>query len=450
MNKSQILDNIFKAYDVRGKVGSELKPEIIEEIGSAVADFLPTTGPVAVGRDMRPDSEQLANAIISGLTKQGREVWDIGQVTSDMVYFATGHHNLAGGVMVTASHNPGEYNGIKFCGQQASPIGIDSGLLEIKKLVEKGDFSDTQTRGTVQQKDVMEDWLSHALSFIDVDKLKSLNVVIDAGNGMAGKVIPELEPYVPLNIEEMYFELDGSFPNHIANPIEPENIKDLIAKVQQSKADVGIAFDGDGDRAVLIDETGKAVSGTVMTALLAEYFLEKSPGSTILYNATCGWIVPETIEKHKGKAIRTKVGHSFIKAEMKKNSALFAGESSGHYYFKDNYNADSGLIAALVAIHVLSASKKKLSELVAKYDVYHHIPETNFTVEDKEAVINKVASHFSDKKQDRLDGLTVWQKASWINIRPSNTEPILRLNAEAKSKPELEKLVDKVTSIVNS
>jgi phosphomannomutase len=450
MNKSQILDNIFKAYDVRGKVGSELKPEIIEEIGSAVAVFLPTTGPVAVGRDMRPDSEQLANAIISGLTKQGREVWDIGQVTSDMVYFATGHHDLAGGVMVTASHNPGEYNGIKFCGQQASPIGIESGLLEIKKLVEKGDFPETQNHGTVQQKDVMEDWLSHALSFIDVDKLKSLNAVIDAGNGMAGKVIPELEPYVPLNIEEMYFELDGSFPNHIANPIEPENIKDLIAKVQKSKADVGIAFDGDGDRAVLIDETGKAVSGTVMTALLAEHFLKKNPGSTILYNATCGWIVPETIEKHKGKAVRTKVGHSFIKAEMKKHSALFAGESSGHYYFEDNYNADSGLIAALVAIHVLSASKKKLSELVAKYDVYHHIPETNFTVEDKEEIINKVASHFSDEKQDRLDGLTVWQETSWLNIRPSNTEPILRLNAEARSKPELEKLVDKVTSIVNS
>lgn len=449
MNKTELLDNIFKAYDVRGKVGTELNPETIEAIGAAVAAFLPDAGPVVVGRDMRPDSEALAKALTAGLVKQGRDVWDIGQVTSDMVYFATGYHQTAGGVMITASHNPGEYNGIKFCGKNASPIGIESGLLEIKKLVADGQLKDATTPGSVTEKDVVEDWLHHALSFIDVKKLKELNVIVDAGNGMAGKIIPELEPYVPFNVVEMYFELDGTFPNHIANPIEPENIVDLIKRVKDEEADVGVAFDGDGDRAVLIDETGQALSGTVMTAMLAEYFLGKYPKSTILYNATCGWVVPETIEKNGGKAIRTKVGHSYIKAEMKKHSALFAGESSGHYYFKDNYNADSGLIAALVALFILSKSGKKLSELAKQFTKYHHIPETNFVVDNKQAILDKIAETYSDQKQDQLDGLTIWTKDAWVNIRPSNTEPILRLNAEAKNQGALSSIVDKVTNIIN-
>lgn len=441
------MDNIFKAYDVRGKVGTELNKDSVQRIGKAVATWLPTSGIVAVGRDMRPDSEELANALIAGLTSQGRDVWDIGEVTSDMIYFTTGHFKLAGGVMITASHNPGEYNGIKFCGEGAKPIGIESGLLDIKKLAVANQW-EQYPAGKVTEKDVIEDWLEHALSFIEPDKLQPLKVVIDAGNGMAGKVIPELEPYVPLNITEMYFELDGTFPNHVANPIEPENIKDLIAKVKKEKASVGIAFDGDGDRAVLIDEKGNALSGTVLTAMLAEYFLIKYPSSTVLYNATCGWVVPETIDKNGGKAVRTKVGHSYIKAEMRKHRAVFAGESSGHYYFKDNFMADSGLIAALVALQILSSGDLPLSKLANKYSKYHHIPETNFKTEDKQTVMETISKQYSDYKQDKLDGLTIWLEDAWVNIRPSNTEPILRLNAEAKSEASLTKLVNNITAII--
>ncbi len=442
------ISTIFKAYDVRGKVGSELNEEVTEKIGKAVATWLPTEGTIAVGRDMRPDSKKLADSLIKGLIQQGRDVWDIGEVTSDMIYFTTGHYKLAGGVMITASHNPGEYNGLKFCGEGAKPIGIESGLLEIRDLCIKNSWESPEKIGSVTEKDVIEGWLEHVLSFIDPKKLKPLRVVVDAGNGMAGKIVPELEPYVPFEVTEMYFELDGTFPNHIANPIEPENIKDLIERVKSEGADVGVAFDGDGDRAVLIDEKGNALSGTVMTALLADYFLRKHAGTTVLYNATCGWVVPETIEKNGGKAVRTKVGHSYIKAEMRTHNAIFAGESSGHYYFKDNFRADSGLIAAIVALYVLSESKKPLSVLAAEFTKYHHITETNFEVEDKQTIIDAVAKEFSSQKQDTLDGLTVWLDNAWLNIRPSNTEPILRLNAEAKSKQELDSLVAKVTAII--
>ncbi len=439
--------DIFKAYDVRGKVGSELTPAVTERIGRAVAAWLPAQGTVAVGRDMRPDSAELAAALIKGLTEQGRDVWDIGEVTSDMIYFTTGHYKLAGGVMITASHNPGDYNGIKFCGEGAKPIGVESGLQDIRDLAVKNQWP-TATLGAVTEKDVTEDWIEHVLSFVDANKLKPFKIVVDAGNGMAGKIFPELEPYVPFEVTEMYFELDGTFPNHIANPLEPKNLVDVIARVKAEEADVGVAFDGDGDRAVLIDEKGNALSGTVMTALLADYFLKKNPGATVLYNATCGWVVPETVEKAGGTSVRTKVGHSFIKADMRTHKAVFAGESSGHYYFKDNFMADSGLIAAIVALYVLSESGKTLSQLAAQYTKYYHIDETNFEVADKQAAIDAVAKEFSNQKQDTLDGLTVWFDDAWVNVRPSNTEPILRLNAEAKSKERLDQLVAKVTGLL--
>lgn len=444
-----VVESIFKAYDVRGKVGSELTPAVCQTIGQAIGDWLPQKGIVAVGRDMRPDSKEMADALIKGLTSQGRDVWDIGEVTSDMIYFTTGHFKLAGGVMITASHNPGEYNGIKFCREDAKPIGIDTGLAEIRDLSIANNFVESGTPGTITPKDVIEDWLTHALSFIEPNKLKPMKVVIDAGNGMAGKIIPELEPYLPIEVVEMYFELDGTFPNHIANPIEPENIQDLIARVKEEKADLGIAFDGDGDRAVLIDENGQALTGTVMTAMLADYFIKKHPNSTVLYNATCGWVVPETIQKNGSTPIRTKVGHSYIKAEMRKHNAVFAGESSGHYYFKDNFNADSGLIAALVALQMISSSKQPLSKLASAYNKYHQIQETNVEVSDKEGTISKIAAAFESQKQDRLDGLTVWFDDAWFNVRPSNTEPILRLNAEAKSRDRLDSLVAKVTALLN-
>jgi phosphomannomutase len=446
------ISSVFKAYDVRGKVGSELNTQTVTAMARAFGSWLPDDGPVAVGRDMRPDSTELAAAMIAGLRAAGRDVWDIGEVTSDMIYFTVGKFGLAGGAMITASHNPGEYNGIKFCRSGARPVGIESGLADIRDVVVAGDFSDalSDAEGSYTEKDVVEPWIQHVLSFIDVDALKPLKVVVDAGNGMAGKIFPEIEPYIPLDVTEMYFELDGTFPNHVANPIEPENIVDLVERVKTEGADLGIAFDGDGDRAVLIDENANVLSGTVLTALLAEYFLSKEPGATVLYNATCGWIVPETIEAHGGKAVRTKVGHSFIKADMRTHDALFAGESSGHYYFRDNYMADSGLIAAIVALAVISQRGEPVSAIANQYRAYHQIPETNFVVEDKAGIIQRLSDTFSEHTQDMLDGLTVYTDDAWFNVRPSNTEPILRLNAEGKQKSSLDTIVTKIKKIIQS
>ncbi len=444
-------NRIFKAYDVRGKVGSELTSEVVQKIGKAMADWLPNEGPVAVGRDMRPDSAKLAAALIEGLLTQGREVWDIGEVTSDMIYFSVGHFGLAGGAMITASHNPGEYNGIKFCREEAKPIGEESGLLEIRDLAMTGIFKQGVDKGVIQNKDVTEDWITHVLSFIDTDKLKPLKIAVDAGNGMAGKIFPELEPYVPFEVHEMYFELDGTFPNHIANPLEPKNLVDVQKAVKEHACDVGIAFDGDGDRAVLIDEKGEPLTGTVMTAILAQYFLSKHPGAVILHNAICGRAAIEAIEAAGGVPVRTRVGHSFIKADMRNHKATFAGEHSGHYYFEDNYMADSGLIAAVIALYVLSRSGKKLSQLAEPFrKAYVQIPETNFEVDDKEAILQKISESLNDGEQDWLDGLTVNFKNTWVNVRPSNTEPLLRLNAEAKTKSELDSLVKKVTALIQS
>jgi phosphomannomutase len=445
------IENIFKAYDVRGKVGSELTPEVVTKIGRAYADWLPNEGPVAVGRDMRPDSKELSDALIKGLREQGRDVQDIGEVTSDMIYFATGKFDLAGGVVITASHNPGAYNGIKFCRDGAKPIGEESGLFEIRDKVIAGDFTAAEKPGAIIQKDVVEDWIAHVLSFIDASKLKPLHLAVDAGNGMAGKIFPELEPYVPFQVEEMYFELDGTFPNHIANPLEPKNLVDVQAAIKKHGCDAGVAFDGDGDRAVLLDEKGELVTGTVLTALLAEYFLKLNPGATVLHNAICGRAAVEAIEKNGGKAVRTRVGHSFIKGDMRKHGAVFAGEHSGHYYFKDNFMADSGLIAAVIGLYILSLSGKKLSELAAPYrKAYVQIPETNFEVEDKAAMLKKIAAESKDGESDMLDGLTVNFPDAWFNVRPSNTEPLLRLNAEATTQDELETLVAKVTALITS
>jgi phosphomannomutase len=442
------LNNIFKSYDVRGKVGSELTPDIAKTIGQAFGDWLPNEGAVAVGRDMRPDSAELAGALIKGLQAQGRDVIDIGEVTSDMIYFGVGADNLAGGAMVTASHNPGEYNGIKFCREEAKPIGENSGLFEIRDAAIAGTFAASEKPGSVIEKDIVEDWVQHTLSFVDASKFTELHVAVDAGNGMAGKIFPEFEPYVPFQVEEMYFDLDGTFPNHIANPLEAKNLVDVQAKIRETGCDAGVAFDGDGDRAVLLDENGDALSGTVMTAILAEYFLKLHPGATILYNAICGQAAIDAIEKNGGKAIRTKVGHSNIKGDMRLHNAVFAGEHSGHYYFQDNYMADSGLIAAVIGLYILSLSGKKLSELAAPYrQAYVQIQETNFEVDDKDVVLNAIKAKHPDA--DTLDGLTVrLSNNAWFNVRPSNTEPLLRLNAEARTIDELNKVVIDATTLI--
>lgn len=445
------LANIFKAYDIRGKVGEELNPEVVGAIGKAFADWLPNEGAVAVGRDMRPDSAELAQAMIDGLTAQGREVIDIGEVTSDMIYFAVGSMNLAGGAMVTASHNPGIYNGIKLCREEAKPVGIEGGLADIRDAALSGTFRPAaEAAGTVTGRDIAEDWVSHTLSFIDPTKLTPLKIAVDAGNGMAGKIFPELEPYVPWEVTEMYFELDGTFPNHEANPLKFETLEDLIKVIRDNKLDGGIAFDGDGDRAFLVDETGTVVPGNVMNAMLAEYFLKLHPGSAILYDLRLSHSVPAIITENGGEPVRTRVGHSFIKAIMREKNAPFGGELSGHYYFRDNFYADSGLIAAVIGLYVAGLSGKKLSELRQHYTRFSNIPETNFEVEDKDAVFARLRERYADQQTDELDGLTVdFGNNKWFNVRASNTEPVIRLNAEANNQQELDALVREVLPVIH-
>lgn len=442
------LDEIFKAYDIRGKVGEVLNSELTFELGKAFGHWLPEDGPVAVGRDMRPDSAELADALIHGLSVQGREVWDLGQITSDMIYFAVGSNKLAGGAMITASHNPGAYNGIKLCREMALPIGIETGLEELKKLIEDGGLAPHETDGLVEKHDIADAWIEHALSFVDVESLKPYSIAIDAGNGMAGAIIPRLESKVPFKVHELYFELDGTFPNHEANPLKIDNLSDLIKDGAADRHDFGIAFDGDGDRAFLVDEKGGVLNGSVTTAILARHLLKKHSNATILYNAVCSRIVPETIAKYGGSSIRTKVGHSYIKAKMHAHQALFAGEHSGHYYFKDNYSADSGLIAALMMIDVLSETDLTLSELAKEFRVYANSQEINLEVDDKVAMIKRVASKFADGEQDELDGLTVRYDDWWFNLRPSNTEQLLRLNVEAKNQDLVEQKVDEIQKII--
>lgn len=460
MDSDSSLASIFKAYDVRGKVGPELNPEVTNRIGKAFASWLATKNNtessngdakkiVAVGRDMRPDSAELAAALIQGVRSQGYDVWDIGEVTSDMIYFVVGNYGLSGGAMITASHNPGEYNGIKLCHEGARPIGQDTGLFTIRDAVIANEFTDSETTGYLESKDVIEDWIQHTLSFIDVERLKPLRIAVDAGNGMAGKIFPELEPYVPWEVTEMYFDLDGTFPNHEANPLKFETLADLIAMIKEHNLDAGIAFDGDGDRAFLVDETGTVVPGNVMISILAEHFLTLFPGASILHDVRVTKSVKELVEKRGGTAVRTKVGHSFIKQIMRERDAPFGGEVSGHFYFRDNFFADSGLIAAVIGLYVAGLTGKKLSELRELYTVYASIPETNFVVTDKDAAIARILSAFPEAEVDQLDGITLnLDNGSWFNVRGSNTEPVLRLNAEADNDQQLQALVGKVTQLI--
>jgi phosphomannomutase len=443
------LYDIFKAYDVRGKVGTELTADVAERIGRAMAQWLPTEGAVAVGRDMRPDSEELAQAAIKGLLAGGRDVIDIGEVTSDMIYFAVGGGKLAGGVMITASHNPGEYNGIKLCAEEAKPISLEAGLGDIRDLVIANDFADAPQPGTASTKAITEEWVQHTLNFIDPAKLKPLNIAVDAGNGMAGAIFPTLEKHVPWKVTEMYFELDGTFPNHEANPLKFETLADLIKMIKEQNLDGGIAFDGDGDRAFIVDETGEVITGGVMSAMLAEYFLGKYPGASIVYDARNSHTVPEVIEASGGKAVLSRVGHSLIKQKMREVDAPFGGEASGHFYFRDNWYADSGLIGAVIGLYVATLHGKKLSELRQQYAHYAVIPETNFEVTDKDGAIARITQAFKDEKQDTLDGISIFlPDGSWFNVRASNTEPTLRLNAEAKDRAGLDKLVEQVVGLI--
>ena len=438
-------DAIFKAYDIRGLVPEELDADLAWKIGAAFARFAgaPT---ILVARDMRPTGQALAEAFAAGANSQGVDVVDLGLASTDLIYYAAGKYD-APGAMFTASHNPAEYNGIKLCLAGAKPVGEDTGLREIRAMAESG-VDAASTTGSVTQRNVLGEYADHVRSFVDVSTLKPLKIVADCANGMGGYVAPEVFTGLPFDVTYLYPELDGTFPNHPADPINPENIKDLQAKVVEVGADIGLAFDGDADRVFLVDETGRGVSGSLTTALLAKGILAKSPGETILHNCICSKVVPEVVRECGGTPVRTKVGHSFIKAVMAETGAVFGGEHSAHYYFRDNYRADSGLIASLIVLEQLSQSGERLSALLAPLDRYAASGEINSKVADTAASIEKVAAAYTEHEQDRLDGLTVDAGTWWFNLRPSNTEPLLRLNLEAPTREECEARTNEVLALV--
>lgn len=453
INEQNNIKDLFKAYDIRGLSPQELNPKVAYNIARAYADFLPA-GKVAVGYDMRKDSRKLSQAFIRGLVRQGREVLDIGMVTSDMVYYAVGKHNLAGGAMITASHNPKGYDGIKLTGKGVVPIGIDSGLLQIESEVETQSFKikDKAHSDQVAEQDITEEWVKHAIS-IAGDITEPLQIGIDTGNGMAGIIVPYLEKLLPnIHISSLYLDLDGSFPNHPANPLVSKNNQDLQRLVVKDKLDCGIAFDGDGDRAFFIDDLGNILSSSVVGAIIARDILEESPGETILYSATCSDILPATIESFGGKSTRVRVGHSFIKSQMRKRKAAFAAEHSGHFYYQQNYFADSGIITAIRVLSILSQSGKKLSEISAPFThIFANSEELNFdfdSLEDAQDSLMMLERHFSDGDIDHLEGLTVRYRDWWFNARTSNTESYLRVNIEADNQQLLEEKQKLITRLL--
>jgi phosphomannomutase len=445
------LDAVFKAYDVRGTVPDQLDGRRCRAIGWAFARFAGTSR-ILVARDMRESGVELAAAFAAGARSAGAAVVDLGLASTDMLYFASGRLD-APGAMFTASHNPAAYNGIKMCLAGAKPVGQDTGLAIIRDDAEEALASgadDGPETGGYERRELLEEYAEHVRSFIDPSALRRLAVVADTANGMGGLVVPKAFEGLPVDLEILFGELDGTFPNHPADPIQEENLQDLKEAILASHADVGLAFDGDADRVFLVDEQARPVSGSLTTALVARAMLEKHPGATILYNLICSKIVPETIEKYGGTAVRTRVGHSFIKQVMADTGAVFGGEHSGHYYFMDNYRADSGLIAAMVVLEELSAADMPLSELLAPYRKYSDSGEINTEVQDPAGAVESLADHFAAEGLfcDRTDGLSVDFEDWWFNVRPSNTEPLLRLNVEAASPGECDRHVKELLELV--
>ena len=443
----QKVADLFKAYDIRGVVPDELNPDIAYRIGRALVTYLGVDN-VCVGRDMRISGQVLATALIDGIRDQGADVTDIGLISTDGLYFAVGKFGFSAGVMVTASHNPAEYNGFKLCKSEARPLSLDEGIGEIRDLVLANEFSDPERRGDLIERDVTDEFVDHALSMIDVESLTPMRIAVDAGNGMAGKVLPRVFERLPGELIPLFFELDGTFPNHEANPIEPENTRDLRAAVVAHNLDMGVAFDGDADRMFLIDDNGEFVGGDMVTAMVAQSLLRKNPGSAVVYNLICSRTVPELIEREGGRPIRSRVGHSFIKAHMRREDAIFGGEHSGHFYFRDNWYADSGLIAFLTVLELLSADGRSVSEYLKPIDTRFRSGEINSEVADVDGTLAKVSEAFADGELDELDGLTISYPTWWFNLRASNTQPLLRLNVEADTEAQLEDRTAAVLGIV--
>jgi phosphomannomutase len=442
------LDSIFKAYDVRGIFPEEIDEPIARRIGNAFVAFTGSAR-VLVGRDARPSSEALVAAFTEGAQIAGADVVDLGLTSTDLCYFAAGSLD-APAAMFTASHNPAKYNGVKLCRAGAGPIGQDTGLAEIKAMVAGGLLERAEDPGRVERRDLLPAFVAHVHSFVDVASLAPLHVVADTANGVGGLVVPAVFSGLPARLTMLYGELDGTFPNHEADPTAAENLKDLQRAVRDDDADVGLAFDGDADRVILVDELGQAVSGSTTTAMLAAAMLARHPGEKIVYNLICSKAVPEIVRELGGMPIRTRVGHSFIKQVMLETGAVFGGEHSAHYYFRDNYRADSGIIAALLVLEQLSKTGVPLSELRVPYERYARSGEINTRVEDPPAVIERVAEVYAGAEQDRLDGLTVDLGDWWFNLRPSNTEPLLRLNLEAADAAGRDARTAEVLAVVRS
>nr|WP_196789724.1 phosphomannomutase/phosphoglucomutase [Streptomyces caniscabiei] len=450
------MSTIVKAYDVRGVVPDQWDEPLAELFGAA---FAQVTGADALvtGHDMRPSSPGLSRAFARGAAALGVDVTEIGLCSTDQLYYASGALNLPG-AMFTASHNPAQYNGIKMCRAGAAPVGQDTGLAEIRELVERwsetGAPEPAATQGTITRRDTLEDYAAHLRSLVDLTSVRPLKVVVDAGNGMGGHTVPTVFAGLPLDLVPMYFELDGTFPNHEANPLDPANIVDLQKRVREEGADLGIAFDGDADRCFVVDERGDAVSPSAITALVAARELARNGGKgTVIHNLITSWSVPEVVRENGGTPVRTRVGHSFIKAEMARSGAIFGGEHSAHYYFADFWNADTGMLAALHVLAALGGQDGPLSGLLAQYDRYAGSGEINSTVADQPGRLAAIRSAYEGREGitlDDLDGLTVSAADWWFNVRPSNTEPLLRLNAEARDETTMTKVRDEVLAIIRA
>jgi len=448
------LSQIVKAYDVRGVVPDQWDESLAELFGAA---FVQVAGAdaIVIGHDMRPSSPGLSRAFARGAAAQGVDVTEIGLCSTDQLYYASGALNLPG-AMFTASHNPAQYNGIKLCRAGAAPVGQDTGLSRIRELAEQwsesGAPEPVAEPGTITSRDTLSDYAAHLRSLVDLTALRPLKVVVDAGNGMGGHTVPTVFAGLPLTVVPMYFELDGTFPNHEANPLDPANLVDLQQRVREESADLGIAFDGDADRCFVVDEHGDPVPPSAVTALVAARELARNGGKgVIIHNLITSWSVPEVVREHGGTPARTRVGHSFIKAEMAKSGAIFGGEHSAHYYFKDFWNADTGMLAALHVLAALGGQDGPLSELVAEYDRYVGSGEINSTVADQAGRLAAIKAAYGTREDitlDELDGLTVTSTDWWFNVRPSNTEPLLRLNAEARDEATMTKIRDEALAII--
>ncbi len=447
---ADVLAAVFKAYDVRGTVPDQVDEDLARAVGGAFVTVTDARGgAVVVGHDMRPSSPGMARAFAEGAARAGADVTLIGLASTDQLYFASGHLGVPG-AMFTASHNPAQYNGIKMCRARAVPLGWDTGLSAVRDLVAAGEQPAAERPGTITESDVLEAYADHLLGLAPVTG-RRLTAVVDAGNGMAGHTAPAVLGRVDLDVVPLYFELDGTFPNHEANPIDAANLVDLQAQVRESRADVGLAFDGDADRCFLVDERGELVSPSTVTALIASRELAREPGSTVIHNLITSRAVPELVTRLGGTPVRTRVGHSFIKATMAETDAIFGGEHSGHFYFRDFWRADSGMLAALHVLAALAETDGTLSELLAEFAGYAATGEINSTVADQAAVVAEIERVYGGRPGvtlDHLDGLTVSHRDWWFNVRASNTEPLLRLNAEAADQATLDGVREDVLALI--